>query len=278
MGDASDIIRLITSENSDTASVSEAVNAFEGDRNELLSRLISFKADMRARGVPGNTADHVIEGDYMEAIPDIVRDDRAYRLASEAEMITSPGIHDDVDLRSVTQLYLELVDIVVVDLKEACARCRVYPEKEHLDRIRLCLSHIELLLKAGGKQLSLRSTESPATLRSKGAKAVARCKECITSVTHGTGLDLPELDAEVDGLCDVFWSICDSRELAELQERRNESWRADHQWIHDWLTKKVMEMNGQVEDLDLTDMTQRRYLGQLISLSQDVLNDYGADH
>lgn len=260
------------------AAVMKTLGDYRGKENELLLLLRECKSEMRARNVPGNTAEHIYECDYLETIPSIVMDDRMYKLVTDLEREIDHGLVDDVDLRTVSQLYLELVDIVVIDLREACKECRRYPFEKNLSAAIHCLDILAILFRACAKQLSLHSTDSPASMRAKGAKAVARCKEHVSSVTHGTGIVAPELDNALDILLDTFWSICQSDELAELQERRNARYREDNKRLHGWMVQKVMDMNGEMEALDLTDLTQRRYLQHLISITQDWINAYNGDH
>ena len=79
-------------------------------------------------------------------------------------------------------------------------------------------------------------------------------------------------------LCDTFDSLTKSAELMELQGQRNASYREYHRNIHDWLIRNIIKLNAEMEDLDQTDVTQRRYLSQLVTLSQEALDRYNGDH
>jgi len=245
---------------------------------ELLSGLRGIKSELRGRNVPGNTSTHVIEGDYLDAIPGIIADDCMYKLVTDLECRFDPKAQEDVDLRSVTQLYMELVDIVALDLREACRESRRYPSEKNISDAVRCLGLISSLFLAGARQLSLHSTDSPASFRMKAGKCLTRCKEHVSLVTVGTGIRSEVLVNALADLCDTFDSLTKSAELMELQGQRNANYREYHKNIHDWLVRNIMKLNAEMEDLDQTDVTQRRYLSQLVTLSQEALDRYNGDH
>jgi hypothetical protein len=248
------------------------------DTAALLAGLREIKADMRSRNIPGDTSEPVIEGVYLDAIPRIIMDDYMYKLVVELERRYDPSVPVDVDLHSISLLYTELIDIVATDLRIACRACREYPSEKNVSDAVRCLELIRMLDLAGAEHLSIHSRESPASYRAKMGRNLGKCKEYVETVTIGTGIRAPEIVNALADLTDAFESIVNAEWYSELQEKRNADYREYHRNIHDWLVRNIQKLNIEMEDLDPTDFTQRRYLSQLITLSQDALNRYNGDH
>jgi len=281
-GHTEEILALIREPSSDDPE--EAVSAVMSrlgdipDTAGFLAGLREIKADMRARNIPGDTSEPVIEGVYLDVIPRIIMDDRMYKLVVDLEKRFDPSVPVDVDLHSISLLYTELIDIVATDLRIACKECRDFPsEKNIADAVR-CLDLIKKLDLAGAVHLSIHSRESPATYRAKMGRNLGKCREYVETVTVGTGIRSPELINALADLSDAFESIVSAEWYSELQEERNADYREYHRNIHDWLIRNIQKLNIEMESLDPTDFTQRRYLSQLITLSQDALNRYNGDH
>ncbi len=273
------LIRNPVSDNPDTAA--DAVLSLLRDIPEpaaLLPGLREIKQELRSRNIPGNTSEPVIEGVYLDAIPGIIMDDRMYKLVTDLEKQYDPSVNEDVDLRMVSQLYTELIDIVATDLRIACGDCRDLPSEKNISFAVRCLDLIRRLDIAGARQLSLHSTESPATYRNKMGRNLGKCREYVSSVITGTGIRSPELVNALADLSDTFDAIIGSASYLLLQEERNQEYRDYHRNIHDWLVRNIQKLNIEMECLDPTDFTQRRYLAQLVTLSQDALNRYNGDH
>lgn len=277
-----EILALIREPVSDDPS--EAVSAVMSrlgdipDTAALLAGLREIKADMRSRNIPGDTSEPVIEGVYLDAIPRIIMDDRMYRLVVELERRYDPSVPVDVDLHSISLLYTELIDIVATDLRIACRACREYPSEKNVSDAVRCLELIRMLDLAGAEHLSIHSRESPASYRAKMGRNLGKCREYVETVTVGTGIRAPEIVNALADLTDAFESIVNAEWYSELQEERNADYREYHRNIHDWLVRNIQKLNIEMESLDPTDFTQRRYLSQLITLSQDALNRYNGDH
>ena len=105
-----------------------------------------------------------------------------------------------------------------------------------------------------------------------------RIREHVSLVTVGTAIKAEPLVSALADLCDSFDSLIDSRRLLDLQQERNRNYRDYHRNIHDWLVRNIQKLNAEMEELDQTDVTQRRYLSQLVTLSQEALNRYNGDH
>lgn len=282
MNDTDRVLSLAHADPSDPYAQADALRRaaadYQGDSGVLRAGLSGIEAEMRRRGVPGATSESVIEGTIREDMPRIIADDLMYRSITDIGRELDPSRGDDVDLRSVAELYMEVIDILVVEYREACRECRSFPSEENLSDAMGIMDLIGQVLKAASYHLTLHSTESPASYRRKAMKALMRCKEHTDSVVHGTAIDAPELDKRFADVSEMFAQVSQEPRLAEVQEERNELYRADREWLRAYLSKRIMEMNGEMEALDLTDFTQRRYLAHLISLSQDVLNDLDSNH
>lgn len=192
------VLSLVRSPSADPYASADALRRaaadYSGDREMLRAELSGIEAEMRRRGVPGATSESVIEGTVREDMPRIIADDLMYRAVTDIGRELDPSRGDDVDLRSVAELYMEVIDILVVEYREACGKCRNHPSEENLSDAVGIMDLIGQVLKAASCHLTLHSTESPASYRRKAMKALMRCKEHTDSVVHGTAIDAPGLE------------------------------------------------------------------------------------
>lgn len=270
MNSTDGIVTLIRNPCPDPYNASDAVRhgfeAYSGDADTLLSELSGIIQEMRARGTPGSTSNPVINGTIRSDMPRIIAEDLMYRTVTDICAILDPGRPDDVDLRSVAELYMEVIDILAVEFRDICLECRKYPSARNVSDAVDTIGLIGNTVRAASLHLTVHSTESPASYRRKVTKTLVRCGEHADLVLHGTGISAPDIEKALAEVSGMFAEICAGERLAEIQQERNRIYRADRERLRKYLSDSIMRMNGEMESLDLTDLTQRRYLAELITL------------
>jgi hypothetical protein len=185
-------------------------------------------------------------------------------------------VPEDVNFRSVSRLYLELADIVFTDLRDAGAKCFNDPTDDNRKVATGLLALITDLLSYGALHLSLTSETFPSQYRDWSSKTGAKCEGVAKYILYDGGY--APFEEQLSRLKETVSKIESDPALDALQEERNARYVAENAKMIDWGRRNVEKLNLQLELCDPYDLTQRRYLRELITATTDWLDGFSKDH
>lgn len=255
----------------DEASPLIAESVTSGNREFVVEAMMGFADTLRRTNPFNDYEDIVVDGEYLGRTREMVAGNYFYLKVREMRDALVPGspLPEDVDLRSVARIYLELADITFTDYDAACKDCLNDPTEENAGRAREALDNIDLLIRYGVFHLSETSSMFPTSYRQWVNKLAFRCARNGDYVTYGR--EDPAFSASLARLRKDADGILSDPALTALQERRNARHAEDVKWWVDWGRENLQKLNYQLETCDPFDLTQRHYLTNLINVTSDWL-------
>lgn len=260
--------------------VSSAADGFVKNNPEMKAWIISlldrFVGFLKEKNAFYEYEYMVVENIYLDQSRSMISGNYIYaRMRELRHSIAETPLQEDVDMRSVSRIYLELCDIVYCDYNEACKKEFNSPSEENLHQIHRCLALIRDLVIHGVDALSLRSSMSPSAYRQWINKLEYKCRSASEFVSY-SGKD-GILESLLKEFSDAVSSILSDPELDALQELRNRTYLEENAKMIEWGNNALIQLNIQLEACDPYDLTQRHYLTQLINTTTDWLNGFHKD-
>ena len=218
----------------------------------------------------------VVDNEYLEKAGKMIALD-CYEALTERKLAEmGREVPEDVNFRSVSRTYMELADIVFTDLRDTSAHCFNFPSDALREKAAGILKLICDLVQYSAVHLSMDSDMCPSQYRGWASKLLSRCEVASKYI-------------EYDGKCEAYTKQMErlselvSRaerdgRLTDLQSARNRRYLAENQKIIAWGRSNVEKLNLQLELCDPYDMTQRRYLLELINTTNGWLDGFERDH
>ncbi|MCQ2070559.1 MAG: hypothetical protein MJZ68_05475 [archaeon] len=220
--------------------------------------------------------DMVIEGTWRRDLDLMIyRDHISFRLIELREMYINEHITDPY-LNSAPEEYLNFLDLLRCDIESVCRGSNYDPSPEKVSSIRNMLSRMVKLVVYGSRLLSIDTIISVSHFRKITYRAREKLEPFITKCTLGN--PLPDLVGSFNSFSEAVGSLMADTGLDTIQTERNQRYMERKKWVYEYVLGCVQKLNGELEVCDPLDITQRKYLKDLVNTSHDYLRELEKDH
>ena len=220
--------------------------------------------------------DMVIEGTWRRDLDLMIyRDHMLFKLLEIREMFINEHLCDAY-LNSAPEEYLNFLDLLRCDIESVCKDCNYSPSSDEVSKLSGIFRRMIKLIEYGSRLLTVDTLISISHFRKITFRAREKLIPFITKCTLGN--PLPELTAVFDEFSNAVEILMGNEELDLVQSERNRRYMERKKWVYEYVLKCVQKLNGELEVCDPLDITQRKYLKDLVNTSHDYLREIESDH